>query len=58
MLSLLTDVLYLCLTDLPQKAPVCVSNKEFLAGIEVLNHTREKLLCYFSIILYERFVKT
>lgn len=38
MLSLLAYVLYLCLTDLPQKAPVCVSNKEYLGGIKMLNH--------------------
>lgn len=38
MLSLLAYVLYLGLTDLPQKAPVCVSNKEYLGGIKMLNH--------------------
>lgn len=39
MLFLLAYVCYLCLTDLRQKAPVCVSNKEYLGGIKMLNHS-------------------
>lgn len=53
MLSLLPYVLYLCLTDLPQKAPVCVSNKEYLGRIKMPNHRCVKnssvILASFSI---------